>query len=99
MKPHPLTFDLKQADHTPYFLWDEPTTLVDFQKILRAGSPEKKRYYLGKLLREADYPDVWRWTTPQEIFAIWKEISPYLGRKRGFWEYLLSCWKDAKLIS
>jgi hypothetical protein len=49
---------------------------------------------LGRILREARDPDVWRFTTPAEVIAEWPVLQRYLGRRRAFWEFLLGRWRQ-----
>jgi hypothetical protein len=96
--PTLLSTELDNPLSIPYFLWDEPLTVKEFQQRLKtASSPEQKRL-LAKLLREARDTDVWKFTSPQEVWQRWAELAPLLGRRRAFWEFLLNAWRKAGLI-
>jgi hypothetical protein len=88
----PLTTDLSREDERPYFLWDETRTLREFRPALATASSAERFRLIGKLMREARDPDVWRFVTPAEVWADFEQIRPYLGRRRAFWEYLLTGW-------
>jgi hypothetical protein len=91
-----LSLDLDDPAAVPYFLWDEPMTVTELRSRLeRAERPEKMRL-LGRILREARDPDVWRFTTPAEVAATWSELQPYLGRRRAFWQFLLERWRELR---
>ena len=92
-----LTTDLSQDDAIPYFLWDQPMTVAELRRRLH-GSPDERLRYLGTILREAREPDVWRFTTPQEVVRDWNLLEPRLGRRREFWRFLLSKWRELGLI-
>jgi hypothetical protein len=77
----------------PYFLWSEPTTVGDFRTALAGATGEARAQLLGRLLREARDTDVWAFTTPAEVRAALPALERYLGRRRGFWTYLLSAWE------
>jgi len=63
-------------------------TVSEFRRRLgSASSPEQTRM-LGKLLREARDTDVWKFTTPEEVWRKLPEVSRHLGRRRAFWEFL-----------
>lgn len=94
----PLTTDLDRPDAVPYFLWDEPITVAELRRRLRTLSPPERIRLLGEVLREARDTDVWRFTTPEEVRALWPELSHHLGRRRGFWEFLLDAWHRQGLI-
>jgi hypothetical protein len=93
----PLTTDLSSDDAIPYFLWDQPMTVAELRRHL-SGSPEERLRYLGTILREAREPDVWRFTTPQEVVREWQLLEPRLGRRREFWRFLLAKWRELGLI-
>jgi hypothetical protein len=90
----PLTTRLDEPDSVPYFLWDEPMTVDELHQRLRSASRPERVRLLAKILREAKDADVWRFTSPAEVVACWQEIAPRLGRRRGFWEYLLRMWRE-----
>ena len=92
-----LSTDLDSPDSIPYFLWDDPMTVAEFRKRLQASPGERIRL-LAKLLREARDTDVSKFVTPTEVWHKWTAIAPKLGRRRGFSEFLLGCWKKEGLL-
>ena len=93
-----LSTELNNPAAIPYFLWDEPMTVAEFKQRLKTASPPEQRRLLAKLLREARDTDVWFFTTPQEVWQRWNELSPMLGRRRAFWEFLFQRWQKAGLL-
>ncbi len=93
-----LTTQLDDPEAIPYFLWDDPMTMRELRARLDSASPPERARLLGKILREARDPDVWRFTTPEEVAARWSELAPHLGRRRAFWEYLLGAWRRHGLL-
>ena len=93
-----LSTELNNPAAIPYFLWDEPMTVAEFKQRLKTASPPEQRRLLAKLLREARDTDVWQFTTPQEVWRRWNELSPMLGRRRAFWEWLLTGWQKEGLL-
>lgn len=89
-----LSANLADPLAVPYFLWDEPMTVMALRERLRTSSPPEATRLLGKILREARDTDVWLFTTPAEINLRWDEIVPHLGRRRPFWEFLLHRWRE-----
>lgn len=73
----------------PYFLWWTDLTVADFRAALSVEDPEERAYWLGALLREANTRDVWPFTTPAEIRALWPRLQRHLGRSREMWAFLL----------
>jgi hypothetical protein len=93
-----LSTNLDSNSSVPYFLWDEPLTVGEIKHRLATGSKTERHRLLGKILREARDSDVWKFTTPNEVWENWTELSTYLGRRKAFWEFLFSRWKKAGLI-
>lgn len=89
----PLTSDLSDGRGRPYFLWDESRTTAEFRRALAHAPPGERYRLIGKLMREARDSDVWRFVTPAEVWAHFGAIRPYLGRRRPFWDYLLTGWQ------
>lgn len=96
--PVPLTSALDDPSAVPYFLWDEPMTVAELRERLATSSAPERARLLGRVLREARDPDVWRFTTPKEVAARWDELLPHLGRRRAFWELLFGYWRKAGLL-
>lgn len=94
----PLSTSLDDPDAVPYFLWDQPMTVAEFRRRLVSAPRAERVRLLAKLLREARDTDVWRFTSPPAISTAWEELSPYLGRRRAFWEFLLRAWREQGLL-
>lgn len=93
-----LSTDLSSPHSIPYFLWDEPMTVAEFCHRLRSASTSEQTRLLAKLLREARDTDVWQFVSPAEVWQQWPALAPHLGRRRGFWEFLLSHWQREGLL-
>jgi hypothetical protein len=93
-----LSTNLADPSAIPYFLWDEPMTVAEFRQRLQTASAAEQIRLLAKLLREARDTDVWLFTSPEEVWRKWPALSPQLGRRRGFWEFLLNRWREEGLI-
>ncbi len=93
-----LTTNLEDPEGIPYFLWDDPMTLSELLVRLKSTVPGERICLLARILREARDCDVWRFTSPQEVSMRWPDLSPRLGRRRGFWEYLLAQWRTLGLL-
>lgn len=93
-----LSSNLDEPTAIPYFLWDEPMTVEELRRRLHSGSKAERIRLMAKILREARDTDVWRFTSPSEVDRRWLEISPSLGRRRPFWEFLLQCWRSEGLL-
>jgi len=46
------------------------------------------------IMREAAFPDVWQFLTPEEAWQQLNEVEPLLGRRRAFWRYILNTWHE-----
>jgi hypothetical protein len=93
-----LSTDLDDPGAVPYFLWDDPMTVTELRRRLATASPAERVRLLGRILREARDTDVWRFTSPQEVSALWPELARHLGRRRPFWEFLLEQWRGMGLL-
>jgi len=93
-----LTTDLSREDDRPYFLRDEDCSVSEFRRALAGAPPAERHRLIGKLMREARDPDVWRFVTPREVWTDFASIAPYLGRRRPFWVYLLTGWHHDGLL-
>jgi hypothetical protein len=93
-----LSSDLDDPTAVPYFLWDEPMTVQELRSRLRTASEPEQTRLLAKVLREARDTDVWRFTSPQDVWRRRSELYKYLGRRRAFWEFLLERWHKEGLI-
>ncbi len=89
----PLSSDLGDPEAIPYFLWDDPMPMREVRRRLRTSSNAEKIRLLAKIMREARDTEVWLFTRPAEVARQWAELSPHLGRRRAFWEFLLSTWQ------
>jgi hypothetical protein len=93
-----LSTDLSDEQVVPYFLWDEPMTVAELRKRLHTATLVEQTRLLAKLLREARDTDAWLFISPAEIYQRWPALSPQLGRRRGFWEFLLKHWRSEGLL-
>ncbi|MBI4668120.1 MAG: hypothetical protein HY747_02860 [Elusimicrobia bacterium] len=93
-----LSWDLQNPHGRPYFLWEESLTLEQLKGILCEESP-RRYYYMARILHEADYNDVWKFIRPQDIAVHWRDIEPYLGNRREYWNFLLAEWHHADLLA
>jgi len=93
-----LSTDLDDLTAIPYFLWDEPMTVAEFRQRLTAASPAERNRLLAKLLREARDTDVWKFTSPAEVWRRWPAVARQTGRRRAFWEFILDRWRKEGLI-
>ncbi|OGS37142.1 MAG: hypothetical protein A2293_15800 [Elusimicrobia bacterium RIFOXYB2_FULL_49_7] len=91
--------EIEEENGRPYFLWDDQLTWHQLRHILNMPNHPQFAYYLGKTLREANYGDVWRLVSLQTVLSHFKEASPFLGRQRNFWLFLIHNWKQLNLIS
>jgi len=93
-----LSTDLDSPSSTPYFLWDEPMTVAELKQKLTSASDEEHIRLLGKILREARDCEVWKFTTPREVWQHWDALEKHLGRRREFWKFLFEFWDKEGLL-
>ncbi len=93
-----LTIDLSKEHLRPYFLWDEDVSVQELKDRLRAPESAERARLLAKLLREARDIDVWEFVTPEEVARALPAIRHRLGRRRGFWEFLIDGWREDGIL-
>ena len=94
-----MTLDMKRGDLRPYFLWDEDVSIDELQGRLHGSNEAERLRLLGKLLREARDIDVWEFVTPEEVARALPSVSYRLGRRRGFWEFLIEGWRRDGILA
>lgn len=83
----------------PYFCWDAPLTNAALRHVLSDGTEAEKRFWTARIMAEASYRDVWAYLSlRRDILPRWSVLRRRLGRRRPFWEFLLTRWKHDGLI-
>lgn len=91
--------DTSDADAVPYFNWDAPVTNSAVRRALAEGTDDDKLFWIARILREARYPDVWRYVSlRRDVLPRWEQLRGRLGRQRAFWEFLIGRWRADGLI-
>lgn len=85
----PTSPSLAADDARPYFLWWADATAGDLRAHLRDPDLDRRAYWMGALLREANTRDVWLFVTPSEVRDLWPRLLRHLGRRRQVWAWLL----------
>jgi len=93
-----LTTNMDEQDAAPYFLWDDPIPIRALHERLRTASEPERVRLIGKVMREANDADVWRFVSLGDVLSLWPKIKAHLGRQRAFWEFLLTEWRRQGLI-
>lgn len=74
-------------------------TNAQVRRVLREGTEEAKLAWVARIMTEARYDDVWKYISLRDdIIPRWDRLSRRLGRRRTFWEFLLSVWTRDGLI-
>ena len=89
MRLPPTRSDLLEPTIRPYFLWWVDCTVAQLRRHLDDPDPERRGYWLGALLREANSRDIWLFTTPDRVRSDWDHVIPHLGKERERWAWLL----------
>jgi hypothetical protein len=93
-----LSFDMRREDVRPYFLWDTQMSSGELKQRLREAPEDERLLWIGRVMREARYPDVWEFVTLDDVLSRWEKLRGRLGRKNAFWEFLLGQWREHGLI-
>ena len=96
---HASSATLDDAHAQPYFIWDIPITVAQLRRRLLHPDPRERALWIGRIMREARYPDVWRFVTLGEVLDQYDLIQRHLGhRRRRFWDFLIQGWRDDGLL-
>ena len=95
----PLSTELGRDDAQPYFIWDIPLTVKELRRHLADPNRETRALWMARVMREARYPDVWRFVSLDEVLQLWPSIQRHLGRRRRFWQFLIDGWTEDGLIA
>jgi hypothetical protein len=90
--------DVVDDDAVPYFNWDAPVPNAVIRRALAQGPDADRLYWMGRILREARYDDVWAYVTLAQLREHFDAVLPYLGRRRPFWEFLFAAWRDRGVV-
>lgn len=82
----------------PYFLWDVDITETELRERLKQPDRDARAQWQARIMREACIGDVWSYLTLDEILRDWRDIYRHLGRRRGFWVFLIAGWRHDGLI-
>lgn len=93
-----LSRELDSDGVQPYFVWDIPITVGELKRQLAGPDPRLRAQWMARVMREARYPDVWKFLRVDDIVSHWPLIQRHLGRSRRFWEFLLDGWRQDGLI-
>jgi hypothetical protein len=85
----PTSAALVHDETRPYFLWWTDATVGNLRAALRSDDVAVRAYWLGALVREANSRDVWLYTSPAELRAMWPHLVRHLGKARAMWAWLL----------
>jgi hypothetical protein len=94
----PLSTDLDDPNGRPYFLWSEDITFGELRAKLACADPDERALWMGRVMREARYPDVFRLLRWRDALQLWPGIDRHLGRSRDFWHWLIDGWRRDGLL-
>ena len=93
-KSQPIMKTSFEETDIPYFSWDRKITVAEIRAELAATSGAEWDRLTSWIMREAAFPDVWEFVSPQEVAERLPHLSPFLGRKRDFWQYIIRQWHE-----
>lgn len=83
----------------PYFFWDEDVSIDELRTALQGSDPVVRDRLFGKMLREARDLDVWSFVTPAEVAEALPRLQRRIGRRYGFWLFLIEGWRRDGLLA
>lgn len=94
-----VTVELDRDEAIPYFLTDTDLTLGRVEEILADREHPQRDALLARLLADAIPSDIWKLTTPQEIWSRWDHVIHRLGWLRPMWTFIFDCWRRGGLVT
>ena len=94
-----LSTELEDPEARPYFLWDVDLSVRELRGHLASEDAGTRALWIARVLREARYPDVWKFVTLDDVLTNWDRVQIHLGRKRDFWTFLIDGWREDGLIA
>ncbi len=82
------------TDTIPNFCWDRKLTEKQIWQKLQSLKGLKKNHFLAWIMREAEFKDVWKYVSPQQVWSQFSELKIFLGRRKKFWEFILGKWHE-----
>lgn len=86
------------ANALPVIGWDLPGGDSEAQALLDAHDPDVRAWAHGRLLREARPKQAIARLGHSVIADGLSEMTPYLGAKRMFWQWLVEDWRQRGLV-
>lgn len=83
-----------QDDTIPNFCWDRRWTVRDIRDRLRAATGDEWVRLASWILREAATDDVWAFLKPEDVRDHLIELTPFLGRRKEFWQFIIGTWHE-----
>jgi hypothetical protein len=82
------------ARRVPDFCWDRRLTAGQIRDQLQQCTGPAWTKLAAWIMREAAFPEVWLFLTPQQVRDHLEELDPFLGRRREFWRFIIQEWHD-----
>ncbi len=76
----------------PYFLWDTKMSWRDFEQCLGSENEVRRLWALGRLLREAEWADIWRLISPDDLARDLEQVNV---TDKSFWRLVLEVAGEA----
>jgi hypothetical protein len=94
----PLSTDVNDPNARVYFIQDQQLTYAQLRAKLLVTDLDERSLWIGRVMREARYRDVWKLVRLVDVLPLWPRIERHLGRMHAFWQWLLEGWKADGLL-
>ena len=72
---------------------------AEIRRALRDGPVDERLHWMGRIMREARYEDIWAYVSLRgDVLPEWERLRRRLGRRRPMFEFLMERWRHAGLI-
>lgn len=89
---------METVEQRPPFLWDYDLTERQVRQLITSGSLVERCWLTERILMQAQWDEIWRYLTPQQI----RDLLPHLKLPHSVkdtWERALSLWLDGSAKS
>lgn len=81
-------------ERRPYFLADQNMSEGQIRHILKNGSEIEQISIASRLISEAQWNDIWNYTTPEDLIRLFPKLWFWPDSRRIVWQRILEEWKE-----
>ena len=87
-----MAADASAGNKRLYFFWDYDLSGDDIRGIVQNGDPMEQAWVVSRILEYAQWDDIWRYLTLDDIRRNFDQLSFRRAQDRELWAYALERW-------